>query len=106
MPVLSIADTVIGMVWLRDISEWIGQGVDPMTPAGQLADHDVPTVLIEDDLESVVAAAGGRYRQMPVVDAFGRLLGLLDLDCLVHRGRLPQEPDSCDSESPRLNVLS
>lgn len=106
MPVLSAADTVIGMVSLTGLSKALDQGVDPNTPAGQLADHRVEPVRLNDDLEWVVIRAGQKYRQLPVVDHEDRLVGLLDLDSMLSRGRLRSSLHLQDAPRERFSASS
>ena len=106
MPVLSATDTVVGMVWLSGLARALDQGIDPDTPAGQLADHQVEPVGVDDDLEMVVLKAGTKHRQLPVVDHDGRLVGLLDLDSMLSRGRLKSRSASAEASPERFSAVS
>jgi len=88
LPVVSMTGTVTGVLRLSDLVRAIEGGVDPRTTAGELADHDIVAVHMHDDLTTVVAGASRRQRWVPVVDHFHHLIGTLDLDSLVERGRL------------------
>lgn len=106
MPVVSPGESVVGMIWLTGLAKALDQGVDPETPAGLLADHNVEPVGVDDDLEMVVLRAGQRYRQLPVVDHDDRLVGLLDLDSMLSRGRLKLSLASGEGDRQRFSALS
>ncbi len=88
LPVLSMGDTVVGMLTLRQFAKAIEDNVDPRTTAGQLADHNVPVVHEASSLEDMLVSIGSQHRQLPVVDSFGQLSGVLDLDTITARGAL------------------
>lgn len=107
VPVVSLVQSVVGMLWLKDVTEAIEQRVDPSTPAGQMADHDAAVVRIDDDLESVMVGAGTKQRLFPVVDHDHRLVGMLDFDSLLARGRLSRQfRDDTPLPEERLDVVS
>lgn len=106
LPVVSFVDTVTGMLWLKDVTDAIENRTDLMTPAGQLADHEAVVVGIDDDLETVMVAAGTKQRLFPVVDRDSRLVGLLDFDSLLSRGRLSRQLGMESIPEERLNVVS
>ena len=88
LPVMSGADTVIGLLELSAVGAAIKKGVDPMTTAGALADHSLPKVHPEEELEDVVLSLPRNKRQVPVVDQDNRLAGMLDLDSIRARGAI------------------
>lgn len=90
MPVVSLVGTVVGILRLSTVSQSIQESVDPMTTAGQLADHDVTLLHEDDNLEEVLPTLARKERQLPVVNAAGQLVGLLDLDSLRVRAALSQ----------------
>ncbi|TWU40744.1 site-2 protease family protein [Novipirellula artificiosorum] len=106
LPVLAFSGLVVGVLNLKDVIAAIDAGTAINTTAGQLADHNVPFVRADSELQNVLLDTGGRHRQMPVVDEAGRLLGLLDLDSMLARGsiarhlaQLPQAVDRFDAVS-------
>ena len=106
MPVVTPGETVVGMIALSALAKALDQGIDPATPAGQLADHSVEAVGLEDDLELVVLRAPRALRQLPVVDQDGRLVGLLDLDSMLSRGRLASSVAGEDVRRERFSAVS
>ncbi len=108
IPVVSVAGTVVGMLRLQDVCGAIASGKNSLTTAGQLIDHEETDhpVGLEDDLESVVLQVGHRGRQLAVVDANGHLAGILDLDSMLLRGRLPSDLDEATIPNDRFNAIS
>ena len=107
VPVVSMVQSFVGMLWLKDVTEAIEQRVDPLTPAGQMADHDAAVVRIDDDLESVMVTVGTKQRLFPVVDHDHRLVGMLDFDSVLARGRLSRQfRDDVPAPEERLDVVS
>lgn len=106
LPVVSAIDSSVGMLWLKDIARSIDRRADLMTPAGQLADHGAMTVSADDELESVMLEAPGDQRLFAVVDRGGRLMGLLDFDSVLSRGKLSRIVSAETVEEPRLDVVS
>ena len=100
LPVVSIVDTVVGMLQLRDVQAAINAGADPRTTAGQLVNRDIPlvTVRAHDDLESALAAAGRQRRQIPVVNQFDQLCGIIDLDTMILRRLLTKRVAATDPQ--------
>ncbi len=90
MPVLGPADTVVGVVTLKAVCKAIVDQIDPNTTAGQLADHDAVAVHAASSLEEVLVTVGRQHRTLPVVDSFGQLTGILDLETVTTRGALAQ----------------
>ncbi|TWT82714.1 putative zinc metalloprotease Rip3 [Planctomycetes bacterium CA13] len=88
LPVIATGGIVVGVLSFKEIIAAIQSGVPPHTTAGQLADHGVPSIHVGSNLEDVLLGTGGKYRQMPVVDEAGRLMGLLDLDSMLARGSI------------------
>ncbi len=90
MPVLSPFGTVVGMIRLEDVCNAVANGQASSVTAGQLIDHEssAGTVAMDDSLESVVQHIGNRGRQLAVVDHDGRLVGILDLNSMLPRGKL------------------
>lgn len=98
LPVLTTAGTVVGMLRLDDLVEMLVSGRDPATTAGELLDHSrvVATVRLDENLESALLRTGRHRRQIPVVDAAGRLQGILDLDSMLIRGELSKRLAAAD----------
>ena len=94
MPVVTMDGTVVGMLDLSEVAQASAMGVDPETTAGELVDHrtSVGTLRADQELESALLRTGKQRRQIPVVDEYGHLLGILDLDSMLARGRLSQQP--------------
>lgn len=110
LPVTSLVGTVVGMLPLRELSDAVEKGMDLSTPAGQLIDHEspVPTVRIDEPLQSVLMRVGKRQRQIPVVDDAGLLVGILDLDTMLIRKLLvgQDDPISPNEVLPRFDQIS
>ncbi len=87
MPVVSGVGGVVGILRLEDVAKAIRKQVDPATTAGMLADHGVPVLQIDDDLEAILLSSQS-HRQLPVVDYANQLVGVLDLDSMLARGVL------------------
>ncbi len=87
LPVSSIVGTVVGTLRIDEITAALAAGKDPSTTAGELIDHhqSVDWLYEDEDLPSAVARSGKSLRQIPVVDAGGQLIGLLDLDTMLTR---------------------
>ncbi len=90
LPVVSIVGTVVGMLDLQQIQHAVATGVDWRTPAGQLIDHDNPTMTMypHESLESALMRTGRNRRQIPVVDDQDQLCGIVDLESMIIRGNL------------------
>ena len=85
VPVTDAAGRLLGIVWLEDLAAAIQQGRGWQT-AADLVRRDGPVAWPEQPVEQLLAQIGRRSgRQLPVMDPHGRLVGLLDLDTLVHR---------------------
>jgi Zn-dependent protease len=100
LPVLSSKGIVVGMLELREVADAVAADKDPATTAGQLIDHGTSTgtVRVDEELESALMRTGRHRRQIPVVDSVGRLVGILDLDTMVVRGKLLKYAGSPPSE--------
>ncbi len=106
LPVISISGSVVGVLRLADVAKAIEKGEDGNSTAGQLADHGVVTVKLDDDIESVVLTAGRGNRTVPVVDSSERLIGLLDLQTLADRGRISAATsDPGELPSSQLDII-
>ncbi len=107
MPVLSITGGVVGMLYLDDVARAIRENSDSQLTAGMLANHAVPSISIDDELETVLLQSGQSYRQMPVVDRHNRLVGVLDLDSMMARGTLDSvRPRQRSAENAGFDVFS
>ncbi len=107
MPVLSITGGVVGMLHLDDVAKAIRKNANPQPTAGMLADHDVSTIAVDDDLETVLLQSGQNTRQFAVVDAEDRLIGVLDLDSMMSRGTLAgARPLSAPADTAGFDVFS
>jgi hypothetical protein len=55
---------------------------------------------IDEQLETAIQRGGRQSRQIPVVDADGYLLGILDLDSMLMRAQLSSHEQRLLNESP------
>ena len=81
--VLNDAQEPIGIVTDRDLVERVlAAGLDPNTTVvGDVMTHAPTTVPEDASIESALSLMrSGRFRRLPVVDAEGKLIGLLSLD--------------------------
>jgi len=90
LPVVSLVGTVVGMLHLKQIHQALASGADPLTPAGQLVDHEnsVGTIGTGEPLESALMRSGRKRRQIPVVNEQSQICGIVDLDTMILRGEL------------------
>ncbi|KAA5540262.1 CBS domain-containing protein [Roseiconus nitratireducens] len=88
IPVVAPGEVVTGMIRMEDVAVAVRSGAPASLTVGQLADHDVPILSPEDPLEVVLTQSLAGRRQLPVADAAGRLVGLLDLDSVRARSGL------------------
>ncbi|MCG8649180.1 MAG: site-2 protease family protein [Pirellulales bacterium] len=108
LPVVSLPGTVVGMLRLEDVCQALRENVDRSTTAGQLVHHleSDETIGIDEDMESVVLRMGHRGRQLAVVDHFGQLVGILDLDSMVMRDQLAAGLPAADIPHDRFDAFS
>ncbi|MCC9603114.1 site-2 protease family protein [Stieleria sp. JC731] len=101
IPVVDEANFTVGMITISDVVDARRRNLDPATTCGELARHDIPVLPPYEALDSLVPTLPPRYRQFPVTDFDGRLLGLLDLDSVQDRLGLqdPHDGDSSTSEA-------
>ncbi|MDM4014899.1 site-2 protease family protein [Roseiconus lacunae] len=110
VPIVDEADYTVGMLLLSDVikrrnevdaatgkqaaietsfdSEVLESGVCHLLatiPCTQWARHDIPILSPGASLETIVTSLPPQFRQFPVTDPHGRLVGLLDLDSLGDR---------------------
>ncbi|OYP36568.1 site-2 protease family protein [Rhodopirellula sp. MGV] len=85
IPVVDGAGYNIGVVTVADIAEALKNDADLSTTAGQLARHDVPVLPPDAPLESIISGLPTQFRQFPVTDPHGRLLGVLNLSSVRDR---------------------
>lgn len=90
LPVLSLPGTVVGILRLRDVLDAMEKGVDSRTTAGELVDREqhIETMQIDEELESALMRVGRQFRQVPVVDPSGRLVGTVEIDSMLLRAKL------------------
>jgi len=102
LPVVSDHGMVVGMLHLRDVQQAIKAAKDPLTPASELIDDKnyLGGVGIDEQLETAIQQGGRQSRQIPVVDADGYLLGILDLDSMLMRAQLSRHEQRSLNESP------
>jgi CBS domain-containing protein len=77
---VGVEDRVVGVLTIRDILiRLVAAGLDPTaTPASQVMSSSLFTCTEEDTAESVAKRmAEHRIEQMPVLDAGGRLVGMI-----------------------------
>jgi len=89
-PVVSLVGTVVGMLDLKDIQRAVALGASPLTPAGQLINHENPVcaVGVDESLESALMRSGRSRRQIPVVNEQDQLCGIVDLETMILRSEL------------------
>jgi Zn-dependent protease len=113
-PVISSTGVVVGMLEQREVVDAVATGKDAATTAGELINHasSTGTVRVDEELESALMRTGKHRQQIPVVDDEGRLLGILDLESMLSRGKLrkhsgapPTEPSE-DPDDPRFDQTS
>ncbi len=90
LPVVSPSGRVLGMLQLQDVAGALAAGLDRTTTAGQLVQRDagVGTLHVDEELESALLRTGRQRRQIPVVDANGLLIGMVDLDSMLERAEI------------------
>jgi len=98
-PVVSIVGTVVGMLYLTEIQRALATGIDPLTPAGRLINHEssVGSMRAGEPLGSALMRTGRNQRQIPVVDELDQLCGIVDLETMIARGELTR---MISAESP------
>ena len=88
--VVGPGNVVVGLLSISDLVkhlQQVGAGTDPRLTAGQIANHDVPSVAASVLLESILGEMN-KYRQMPVVDDGFHLVGWLDFDTILARSAI------------------
>ncbi len=108
VPVLSQAGTVIGILRLEDISGALSRGVSRAATAAELINRNATEDAIhgEDDLETVILRVGQGGRQLPVVDSEGYLVGVLDLNSMMLRGRMAKHLPDAQIPDDRFEAFS
>lgn len=92
VPVIDAGGLLMGVVSDRDITM---AALTKNRPPSEIHVREVMTGAVrtcrpEDDIaEAMKTLAAHRLRRLPVVDGEGRLLGMLSLSDLVHRGQIP-----------------
>ncbi|MFK8114494.1 MAG: site-2 protease family protein [Rubripirellula sp.] len=96
LPVVSLPGTVVGMLGLREVIDAVVTGKDPMTTAGQLIDHEkmVGWMQVDELLDAALMRTGRQARLIPVVDATNRLIGVVDVESMIARGKLSRHMPS------------
>ncbi|WP_372724330.1 site-2 protease family protein [Novipirellula sp.] len=88
LPVTAQGDIVIGMLRLKDLLTAIESEKHLIATVGEIADHNAPFAREYESLENAILRSGGQYRQIPVVNSDGGLVGCLDMDSMMTRGSL------------------
>lgn len=107
LPVLSGTGSVVGMLRLSDLAAALER--DPLTQltAGQIADHEVERIRLHESLDAAILGLGKDHRRFPVVDNEGQLLGIVDLDTAVHRGKITRNvPPHLPVNQPGFDVTT
>ena len=88
LPVVAVDNIVVGSIDLASVAAASTQG--STTIASELIDRerDPGSIRASEPLEDVLPSLAKDYRQLPVVDDGGRLVGMLDLDTMLARHRL------------------
>ena len=100
--------TVIGMVCLEEVASALAAGQDPTTAVGELVNRESTEGRIEpqEELEKVVSRLGKGGRQLAVVDPDGHLIGILDLQSMLLRGRLARHLHKSIDPNDRFDAFS
>jgi CBS domain-containing protein len=104
LPVLNAEEKVVGIVTDRDICIALGtrNKLAADLTAGQVASEEVVSCKAEDDiLTAIEYMAEAKVRRLPVVDAQGKLQGILSMDDIVlhaNRGVLGRRPELSNDE--------
>lgn len=88
LPVTAQGDIVVGVLRLKDLLTAIESDKHAITTVGEIADHNAPFAREYESLENAILRIGGQYRQIPVVNNDGGLVGCLDMDSMMTRGSL------------------
>tara|TARA_R110002073_G_scaffold157241_9_gene312591 strand:- start:22707 stop:23861 length:1155 start_codon:yes stop_codon:yes gene_type:complete len=88
LPVTAQGDIVVGVLRLKDLLTAIESDKHAITTVGEIADHNAPFAREYESLENAILRSGGQYRQIPVVNNDGGLVGCLDMDSMMTRGSL------------------
>ncbi len=88
--VVGPGNVVVGLLSISELVkhlQQVGAGPDPRWTAGQIANHDAPSVPASVLLESILGEMN-KYRQLPVVDDGFHLVGWLDFDTILARSAI------------------
>jgi CBS domain-containing protein len=82
-------DALVGMVTDRDIVlRAVAQGLDGDTPLARVMSSDIRTAREDDDLDTVLAdMAASQIRRLPVLDGEERLIGIISIGDIAHKGQ-------------------
>ncbi len=105
LPVVANENLAVGVLHIKDVIAALNSEKRYNTTAGMITDHEVPFVRENELLEDVILNSGSQYRQAPVVDSLGNLIGWLDFDSMLVRGKLTKHL-SCDPPTKRFDQLS
>ncbi len=96
LPVVAPDGMVVGMLRLADVARAIAAGTDATSTAGQLVNYELTpeAIGVDEELEGALTRTGKHFRQIPVVDDVGRLLGVVDLDSMLARGEISKHRDN------------
>ena len=80
-----VEDKLVGILTERDLLRVIEGGIDLTTPVCEVMTSDPQTVTNEDTLfDAICLMDTGGYRRVPVVDATGAPLGIVDTKTVTH----------------------
>ncbi|WP_442509205.1 site-2 protease family protein [Novipirellula sp. SH528] len=88
LPVTAQGDIVIGVLRLKDLLTAIESDTNSFATVGEITDHNASFAREFESLENAILRSGGQYRQIPVVNSDGCLVGCLDMDSMMTRGSL------------------
>ncbi|MEL6107540.1 MAG: site-2 protease family protein [Planctomycetota bacterium] len=91
IPLVGVGQIFTGMLSAEDVSEALQHSLDPTTPAGMIARHDVEPLSPESTLESLIMRPRSE-RHFAVVDDSGKLIGIVDRHSLLARARDFSQP--------------
>ncbi len=79
------AGKLVGVFTERDLLKSIARGTAPDSPLSQVMTTKPQTITPDDTLLSVIGLMDhGGYRRLPVTDAAGRPVGIVDVKTVVH----------------------
>ena len=78
--VLAEGDELVGVITERDLLRCVSEGVDPGTPVSDRMTRHILTAAPGTELaEAMALMVDGRFRHLPVVNADGRVVGVVSM---------------------------